>query len=167
MSLEERPIRERLLEGAKQIGAYYRAGDRCQTMGWAVKAMEGAESCEAQVDPEELCKCGPKATRFCKAKVKWIILAMTEPRDIEVGDLGLALTMSGNEWDATGLTLLWSAPFGKFKVGGKKGMATFRDLKELMPDPLSGVTTLKLLVAFDGSKMEFEKREEKKEKVAE
>ena len=157
MSIAERPTAERLLDGATQIGAFYRAGDRCATMGWRINAMEGAESCEAQIDPEDLCKCGAKSTRFCKAKVKWLIIALTEPRDIEVGEVGLAWTMSGKEWDATGLTLVWEAPeIGNVKVG-KKADVTMADLLALSADPTSGRTTLTLMKKFPGAKMEFEK----------
>lgn len=159
MSVAERPTAERLLDGAKQIGAYYRAGDRCATMGWAVKGLEGAESCEAQLDADELCKCGKKSTRFCKAKVKWLIVAMMEPREIQMGEYGLALTMSGAEWDATGLSLIWEPPeIGTTKVGPKSGIS-MKMLRELGIEPMSGITTLKLMRAFPGAKMEFEKSE--------
>lgn len=157
MSVAERPTAERLLDGATQIGAFYRAGDRCATMGWSVKPVPGAESCEVQIEPEELCRCGAKSTRFCKAKVKWLHLALAEPRDICSGDYGLALTMSGKEWDATSLSLVWDAPeIGNVKVG-KKADVTMADLLALGVDPMSGRTTLILMKKFPGAKMEFEK----------
>lgn len=159
---EERSTSERLLEGAKAIGEYFRAGRRCATMGWGIKLAEGAESCEVQIEPEELCKCGAKATVFCKAKLKWLMLALVEPREIVAGDYGLALTMSGDEWDATGLILQWDEPgIGKVRIGPKTGV-TMKILKELMADPLSGRTSLRLKVAFPGSTVEFEKPEVKK-----
>jgi len=162
---DEKPTSERLLEGAKAIGNYYRAGARCATMGWQIKLVEGAESCEVLIDPEELCKCGNKATVFCKAKVKWLMLALIEPREIVGGEFGLALTMSGNEWDATGLILKWEAPMvGPIRIGPKTGV-TMKNLKDLMGDPISGQTSLKLMVAFPGATMEFEAAEVKKLEV--
>ena len=126
-------------------------------MGWRVTPIPGAESCEVQIEPEELCKCGAKATRFCRAKVKWLHLALCEPRDIQSGEYGLAWTMSSVEWDATGLKLLWDPPeIGVIKVG-KKAEVTMADLLALSADPMSGRTTLTLMKKFPGAKMEFEK----------
>src|SRR4029077_15169460 len=152
MSVAERPTAERLLDGATQIGAFYRAGDRCATMGWRVEPVPGAESCEVQIEPEDLCKCGVKATRFCSAKVKGLHLALCEPRDIQSGEFGLAWTMSGKEWDAPGLALLWDPPeIGVMKVG-KRADVTMADLNALSVDPMSGRTTLILLKKFPGAK---------------
>lgn len=164
MTVIERPTSERLLDGARQIGNFFRAGERCQTMGWMIKFAEGAESCEVLLEPQELCKCGAKATRFCKAKVKWLMLCLEESREIFAGEFGLAWTMMGKEWDATGLTLSWEVPeIGVVMVGPKSGI-TMKNLIELGADPLSGRTTLKLMKSFPGAKMEFEKVEEKGEK---
>jgi len=167
MSVLEKPTSERLLEGAKQIGNYYRAGGRCKTMGWNIKLAEDAESCEVLLTLEDLCQCGSKETIFCKAKVKWLLLALVEPREIVPGEFGLALTMTGKEWDATGLTLTWmSSEIGEVKVGPKSGI-TMKSLRELGANPESGLTTLKLMKAFPGSKMEFEKSEGKEPVVEE
>jgi len=159
MAITDKPTAERLLEGAKTVGALWRAGERCQTTGWAVKGLENAESCEDQFDPDELCKCGVKATRFCKAKVQWMLLAMAEPREIATGEFGFALTMKGSEWDASGLSLIWKvADVGDLKIG-KKGALTMKELKELMAEPLAATATLRLIRAFPGAKVEFEKEE--------
>lgn len=160
MAAIDKPTAERLRDGAKTIGNLWRAGERCRTAGWAVKGLADAESCEDQFDPDELCKCGAKATRFCKAKVQWMLLAMAEPRDIVVGEYGFALTMSGSEWDLSGLLLGWDVPeVGVLKIG-VKGALSMKELKGLMAEPLGARTTLRLIKAFPGAKVEFEKEEE-------
>lgn len=167
MSLTERPTLERLLDGARKIGAIWRLGDRCATTGWAVKSIDTADPDGVEFGLEDLCRCKEKATRFCKAKVQWIMLALTE-REIVTGDYGFVLTMSGKEWDATGLTLGWQLEgVGKLKVGIKTGL-TMKDLIILGHDPVSAIVPLKLMHAFKDSKLEFEKpKEEAKENPVE
>src|SRR5262245_42643405 len=127
MSVTERPTRERLLDGARKIGAMVRAGDRCATAGWHLKSLDKAAPGEVDFGEGDICRCKDKATRFCRAKVQWVMLAIAESvaqpdgeRVIVAGDYGFALTMSGKEWDATGLTLTWElAGVGKVKIGAK------------------------------------------------
>jgi hypothetical protein len=160
MAASDSPMVQRLFEGAKIVGDLWRKGERCLTAGWAVKGFEGAESCEDQFDADELCKCGVKATRFCKAKVQWMVLAMAEPRDIVTGEFGFALTMKRSEWDASGLTLTWNVPeIGALKIG-VKGALTMKELQGLMDEPLAARATLQLIRAFPGAKVEFEKGDE-------
>jgi hypothetical protein len=89
-----------------------------------------------------------------------MLLAMAEPREIVTGEFGLALTMTGSEWDASGLTLIWDVPeVGALKIG-RKGALSMKELKGLMAEPQSGRTTLRLIKAFPFAKVEFEKEEE-------
>lgn len=152
MNPMDRPIEERLLNGARTLGQFWRNNERCVTQGWSVKRAEGASG----VFIPEPCTCNP-TTRFCRAKIQWLTLAGTqEDREMVEGDHGLALSMWGREWDATGLTLSWDyLGMGVVRVGPKGGV-DMTGLRKLGADPVSGCVTLKLMARFSGSKIAFE-----------
>lgn len=164
MADNDLPVSARLLKGAKTLGKLWQEA-KCATAGWSVRRTADGKDFEP-------CACEPK-TRFCKAKAQWLKLAAEEPqetvegdpapttkgREIVEGDYGLALTMKGLEWDATGLTLHWPLEgVGTVKVGPKGGL-DMKLLMELRRDPASAIAAMKVMMKFPNSKMEFETAE--------
>ena len=150
MAENGRPLADRLLDGARTLGRFWREA-KCATGAWSVKRTADGKDFEP-------CACEPKA-RFCKAKMQWLKLAAEEPREIVEGGFGLALTMRGFEWDATGCTLHWELEgVGTVKVGPKGG-TNMALLRELSADPSSALAVLKVMMKFPNSKMEFDTAE--------
>jgi hypothetical protein len=142
-SLEERPVEERLREGAKILGQLWRKNVRCES-GWRVQSDRGYPDCP--------CK-APGA--FCRAKIQWAILALGAGRVLEEGPFGLLATMTVSEIDLSGVSIIADVSgMAGFKIG-RGGNARATDLIELARDPESAVSVLSLLKAFPGSRMEI------------
>ena len=150
-------IEDRLKKGATALGQYWRAGDRCAT-GWGVNlsAFVDGEDSEKAVE-RWACSC-EKKSRFCKAKALWFRLALMELREECEGEFGIALMMNATEWDLTGLTLKYPigqpAPGGKVIGIGQKGLLTMASLLNLMKVPETLVSTVQLMQAFPGAKID-------------
>lgn len=150
-------IEERLKKGAVALGEYWRAGDRCAT-GWGVNplAIVDGEDSEKAIE-RWACSC-EKKSRFCKAKALWFRLALMELREECAGEFGIALMMASYEWDLTGLTLKYPinqpAPGGKVIGIGQKGLLTMGSLLNLMKVPETFVSTVQLMQAFPGAKID-------------
>ena len=126
---------DRLLNGAKVLGDFWRRGDRCSTK-WA-------SSCgDAVVGKPD----------FCKAKLKWVTLALSCGSSIDhESEYAVIEAMMISEFEASGLTMLIEHPtHGRIKVGPKEALS-LRDLTVLADaqDQVGG--TLKVLEAFPGA----------------
>ncbi len=123
-------LKARLFKGARVIGKFWRDGLRCNA-AWA-------PSC-----PDE------EKTDFCKAKMRWVELALQDGRQIADTPNGILATgMLAMEFDATGITMTIDNPdHGLIRVG-PKGELLMRDLAKLetAPDALDGF--LKILKVF-------------------
>jgi hypothetical protein len=130
------PIEQRLVNGARIMGTFWRAGDRCIS-GWAIDCHELESS----------------RSRICKAKLQWVELALTVGREILDEKYGVVLAMTNDEFEAAGLTVVLEIPErGTLRLGPKGGMTArqYLDLAE-HPDGLAAV--MRVLGAFPGSKM--------------
>lgn len=145
-AVSEKPLNERLLEGARVLGALFRSGQKCKG-GFRLVADDGAPDCPCQAP-----------TKFCKAKIQWALLALSAERDLEEGEYGLILTMRLSELEASGFTVTFEFPETGALKAGPKGACTTRDLVELWKDPESAGHVLRLMARFPGSKMEFPKK---------
>jgi len=141
--VEAIPISVRLLRGAKILGALWRSGQKCK-LGWNIDG----------TDPDlVLCRC-ENPTKFCAAKKQWFQLVLCE-RDPIPGLNGLALMMSGQEWDETGCGFR----IGSLVVGtSKDSRMSMRDYHALSSDPESAEKIIRLLERFAGSKVEAVKQ---------
>ena len=128
-------LKARLLKGSAVIGQFWRAGQRCSA-AWA-------PSC-----PDE------QKADFCKAKMRWVELALQDGRQIDDTPNGiLASGMLAREFDATGITMTIDNPdHGLIRVG-PKGELLMSDLAkiEIAPDALDGF--LKILKVFPTAKV--------------
>ncbi len=142
----DQSTKSRLLRGAKVLGDFWRGGERCAS-GWN-------SDC-----PDEL----EKRSKFCKANMKWIELAIEEAREIGDGEeYGIILGMRASELEASGLTLEIEHPeHGRIKIG-PKGTLSIAEISKLVtaPDAVGGV--LKLLKVFPGAKVTETKEPEAK-----
>jgi hypothetical protein len=139
--LEQKPVSERLKNGATQLGKLWRSKVRCQD-GWDAY----------------LCGCVKKSA-FCVGKLQWIMLAASEGRPQEDGEFGLALMMTASEWDLTGLSMeVEIEDSGTFKLG-QKAESTMKDFGELSKDPESAKSVLMVMKKFGGSSMELPEEE--------
>lgn len=100
-----------------------------------------------------------KPSRFCKAKLQWVLLAIEEGRDVEAGAFGLVHMMKASEWDLTGLVMKVEIPgTGNFRIG-KEAEGTMTELANLSVEAEAAKSVLLLLKSFPGAKMEFPKDE--------
>jgi hypothetical protein len=151
---EDRPTTERLAAGAKVLGSLWRRKDRCKE-GWRVSAGEVDGSWHSE------CACSPQS-KFCTAKLRWVMLAIGEGREPEEGPFGLIQMMTVGELDALGTPVnVEITGVGPFRVG-TGGNAAARDLIDLSKDAESAKHVLGLMKAFPGSKMSFQKEEAQK-----
>lgn len=136
--------RDRMLKGARLIGDFWRAGDRCA---------EGWRTFEVDADPAYAagCACGERSTRFCKAKRQWLVLAKQGGRDLSPDPFGLALAMTASEWDATGLTMRVEFPEVGTVAVGAKGSIPMKELAKLTTETLPPI--LLLFKNFPGSQV--------------
>lgn len=145
MTMEARPLSERLLKGAMKLGALWRSKRRC-VKGWSF-------------DPLDLCmvpcSCEPM-TDFCKGRLLWIILAFQNGQgfDADFGEYELALMMSSKQWDATGLTMSVTLEKGGDIKIGPKGMMPMAHLAKLAQDPASAASIFALTKAFPKARVE-------------
>jgi hypothetical protein len=143
--IEDLPLPDRLINGARILGTAWRSGDRCEK-GWSLES--------ADADGEEwICAC-PKRTRFCKAKVQWLTLAIRDGRIPEPGSMALAVLMNAAEWDVTGVAMTMDlGAAGSVKVGtGPKAAISRTRLERLSkeaPETLAAV--LKVTKIFPGT----------------
>lgn len=159
-------INTRLLKGAKLLGDFWRAGERCPD-GWDIQDIKAV-----QVDGKEAvrhrdCVC-EKKTRFCLARVFWINLALDAGRMPFDGEMALPLFMSAEEWDATGLIYNFDhLEVGLIKIGtGVTSQIPMREFVKICDLPDTMASVLKLLKAFPGSKIGGVLQEKKKEEEA-
>jgi hypothetical protein len=137
----EKPIPERLRNGAVALGNLWRSKVTCPE-GWRA----------------DECSCAKKMP-FCAAKVQWLMLAVMDGRDPVEGDYGLAIMMSGQEWGLTGLRLAVDIPeAGQYKIG-RGGDGAMVDFVRLAENPKAALSVLVLMKSFPGSKMEFPQEE--------
>ncbi len=128
-------LKARLLKGSAVIGKFWRDGQRCSA-AWA-------PSC-----PDE------QKTNFCKAKMRWVELALQDGRQIDDTPNGILATgMLAREFDATGITMTIDNPdHGLIRVG-PIGELLMSDLAKLKTAPESLGGFLKLLKAFPTAKV--------------
>jgi len=139
--------KERLLKGAKVLGDFWRAGARC-TEEWS--------SFGASLDPSYGlgCVCEAKS-KFCKAKAQWVGLAKDDGRVSAEGPFDVALMMTAEEWDRTGLTLKVEIPdVGVVGVGGPKGVIPMKQMEKVSLAPATMASILKIFKVFPGSNVE-------------
>lgn len=142
-NLEDRPVRERLAAGAKFLGDLWRKGIRCEG-GWRALSDRGYPDCPCKTK-----------TKFCIAKIQWLLLAVSEGRELSEGPFGTLETMTVKELDLSGVTIVADiAGMAGFQVGSR-GSARAQDLVDLARDPKSATTVLSLMKGFPGSRMEF------------
>jgi hypothetical protein len=143
VSIDEIPIAERVLNGAKLLGQLWRAGERCAS-GWSLGKEAG-------------CSCGEAGTKFCKARELWVSLAVIDGRDPLEGEFALALMMKASEWDATGLVMTAEpSQIGLVTIGPKPASeVTMLELASLARSPDSAGGILKLMRKFPGSVMDL------------
>jgi hypothetical protein len=139
--------KERLLKGAKVLGDFWQAGERC-TEEWS--------SFGASLDPSYGlgCVCEAKS-KFCKAKAQWVSMAKDDGRGAAEGPFDVALMMTAEEWDRTGLTLKVEIPdVGVVGVGGPKGVIPMKQMKIVSLAPATMASILKIFKVFPGSNVE-------------
>jgi hypothetical protein len=147
--VEEKPVAERLKNGAVMLGKLWKSKDRCRN-GWSAY----------------LCSCAKK-TAFCNTKLHWLILATGEGRELEDGEFGIALMMTASEWDMTGLVLRIEIPeAGEFRIAPKAD-TSMNHLGKLSENPESAKSVLMLMKSFPGAKMEFPEDEVPEEEIPE
>lgn len=128
------PADRRLVNGAKLLGSLWRAGDRCMN-GWSVGCLDSAPS------------------GFCEAKAQWIELARETGRTISEEPFRLAVAMTDEELEATGMTLSIDIPeYGPVRLG-PKGSMTPAQAAELAGRPAEFAAVMRVLGTFPGSKM--------------
>lgn len=92
---------------------------------WRERGEKGA--CAQAWDIGASCACpkGEKPSPFCRARTRWIELAVEAGREIVEGEWGLVYSMTASEWDATGLTLKVDIPEagGLVSVGSKESIS--------------------------------------------
>lgn len=150
--VEELPIPERLLAGAKLLGRLWRSGVRCATGGWSGS-----------------CACGPKKTQFCGAKAQWckmksaqlgsdVVRAHCHP-DPAADPLAMVKVMNAAEIDSLGLTVVFRiAGQGDVEhtIGagtGKTSSLKMADLVQLADKPDGAWSVFTLLGMMKGSKV--------------
>lgn len=129
MAIEDKPIGIRLVDGAGYLGKFWSAGDRC-AKGWGLDPQEGAEG------QSWICAC-PEKSRFCKAKLLWVDLALKAGREPWTGEYGVAIMMErGSEWEATGLVITFDlGAAGRVRVGARpRAEMTFKELLRIPPE---------------------------------
>lgn len=143
------PLVDRLQRGAIKLGALSRSKRICATRGWSILPGEYLENPFVM----EPCDC-EKKTDFCMARVLWISLASENKQEIVPGDHGLALTMNGKQWDATGLTITLPLKDDVQVRVGPKGSMSMTQFHELSKDPISAAGIFALLKAFPKARVE-------------
>ncbi len=131
------PIKQRLLNGARVLGALWNSGVRCQVK-WHYCA------CEA-----------PKRTKFCEAKKQWLNLAEQADPPRTGGDVSTATyvldRMTNAELDAAAITMKIEMPEVGVVSVGSKGEISFTALEKVGPDALRAV--MMILRKFPGAKV--------------
>lgn len=133
---EVKPIRERLLAGARMLGALWASGQRC-TAGWT---FDLACACEKQ-------------SKFCLARRQWLEMVSSD-QDPErclhgAGENGLVEVMLSSELAAARITI-------KLDTGdmiGPKGQVQVKDAAIAAVNPAGAAGILKLLKTFKGSRV--------------
>jgi hypothetical protein len=149
MSLDQKTLSERLLDGARILGNLWRRGKRCKE-GWDLSPADGLTAAGVAVMP---CECSPR-TEFCRARIEWVALAIRADRAIVMGPGGLAVTMSAAQWDLTGLTMaVESERAGLLRIG-PKGTMSAAHLRKLSEDPESAIAVFSLTREFPKARVE-------------
>ncbi len=146
MTPESKSLSERLLDGARMLGALWRSKHRCE-LGWSLGPRD------IVMEP---CSC-EKKTKFCQGRHLFIILAFQNGQggDAEFGDYGLAFTlMSTAQWDATGLTMVVESEMAGALRIGQKSMISAVHLRKLSADPASAVSIFSLTRTFPKARVE-------------
>jgi hypothetical protein len=136
---QQLPLPERLKKGAAFLGQLWKDPTQRCIAGWTL------DSCTCEFP-----------TKFCKARMQWISLAIEQGRDLEEDPHGLALAMTATEWDATGLTMKVQHPqIGEFKLGSSLDSVTgMVPVAQMMHDSEVLASTLRVMRAFPKSKYE-------------
>jgi hypothetical protein len=140
---KDQPIWQRLLEGAKVLGQLWQKYKGC------AKAWDVSEVCACLADQ--------KPSPFCRARTRWLTLALEAGREVVDGEWGLFYSMTASEWDATGLTIkIELLDIGGVVAVGPAGAVTMRGLAQIAEkggkEGLRGA--LKIIQSFEGSKIE-------------
>lgn len=123
-------MKARLFKGATVIGKFWRDGLRCSA-AWAPSCTD-----EQQTD-------------FCKAKMRWVELALQDGRQIADTPSGILSTgMLAREFDATGITMTIDNPDHGLVRVGPKGELLMSDLAKLETEPDGIGGFLKILKVF-------------------
>lgn len=146
---------ERLKKGAEILGKLWREGVHCGEE-WGVLCPE--DNPMEAVD----CFCEPK-NKFCTAKKQWLMLVTEDGRpesagplgfrEIRQGPFGLIETMTGTEWDATGLTVKIDFPGVGIHGIGPKGIMGRQDLVKLFEAPETLRSIVLMMSKFPGLKV--------------
>lgn len=137
---------DRLKRGALILGDLWKKNIRC--------AEEFGVLC-SEADPLRAvdCFCEPK-TPFCKAKMQWLGIAADIGREIFSGEIGLIETMSGAEWDASGLTVKFEFQDVGVHGVGPKGVMGRDDLLKLAESQDTLASVFRLMKTFPGIKVQ-------------
>lgn len=149
-------VAERLHKGAGILGKLWREGIHCGE-DWSVLCPED--------NPFEAtdCFCEPK-TKFCTAKKQWLSLVMSDTRpgvegeygyrEIVQGPFGMIETMTGKEWDATGVTVKFDFPDIGIHGIGPAGIMPRADLVKLFEAPETLQSIIRMMKKFPGLKVQ-------------
>lgn len=149
-------IAERLKKGAGILGKLWREGVRCQE--------EMSVMCPEDNPFEPMdCFCEPK-NKFCTAKKQWLSLVIVDERpemagslgyrEIVQGPFGLIETMSGSEWDATGMTVKFEFPGAGVHGIGPHGIMGREDIVKLLDAPETLNSIIMMAKNFKGMKVQ-------------
>jgi hypothetical protein len=122
-------MNDRLLNGARMLGALWGNGQKCRS-GWL---------------PE--CSC-PEPTQFCKVKVQWVALTRQDGRTINP-DRMIVEAMTARELEESGRTIELD---NGVKIG-PAGMVSTGEAAALVATPEAVPAVLKVLKAFPGAKV--------------
>jgi len=141
MPATEKPLKDRLLAGAKMLGELWGKGETCESGHWSL-----------------LCSC-EKPTKFCRAKKLWADLAKQDvgngrdwPCDeiTEAGPFALVETMRLSEADAAGIQVAVMMRGGGRLAIGVGGQITFAEFAKQIKAPESAQGLFQVLTQFGG-----------------
>jgi hypothetical protein len=152
-------VSDRLKKGAAILGRLWKDNVRCPE-AWSV-ILEGN-------DPGKPldCFCEEK-TKFCKGKKQWLDLVGKEKRPVYQGEYGLIETLTGKEFEASGLTVKIDFEGVGIQGIGPGGVMGLSDMVKLCAAPDTLGSILGLMKSFPGMKVEeiLPPKEKKEAKV--
>lgn len=122
-------MNDRLLNGARMLGALWHSGKQCQD-GWYPR-----------------CSC-PEKTQFCLVKLQWVALAKTDGRAVD-DERMIVEAMTAKELAESGMTITLD---NGVKIG-PAGEITVDEAARLVAAPEAIPAVLKVLKSFPGARV--------------